>query len=139
VTDNGGKEVDPVDFSRLQEPMRHAIFDYVSQLVQFRTTQPALRVNDTNFIHVDFNDNKRVIVWQRGTSGQDPVVVLANFSDYTTPNALSDPNAEYAVPNWPPTPAGRSWKEITQNRAVQPSQVGREPIFSWEAKVYTLA
>ena len=139
VTENGGKEVDPVDFSRLQEPMRNAIFAYASRLVHFRTSQPALGVNDTIFIHVDFNDGKRVLVWQRGMSGQDPVVVLANFSDYTTPNALTDPNAEYVVPNWPSTPAGRGWKEVTQQRAVEASQVGREPIFSWEAKVYTLA
>ncbi len=139
VTDPGGKEVDPVDFSRLQDPIRHAIFEYVSRVVHFRTSHPALGVNDTDFIHVDFNDNKRVIVWRRGTQGQDPVIVVANFSDFATPNGLTDPNAEYVVPNWPLTPPGRHWREVTQQRNVQPEQVGREPIFSWEAKVYTLA
>jgi len=138
VTDAGGKEVDPVDFSRLAEPMRNAIFQYVSRLVQFRTSHPALGVTDTNFIQVDFNDNKRVVVWQRGMGGQDPVVVVANFSDYATPNGLTDPSAEYVVANWPVTPAGRSWREVTQQRDVPPAQVGREPIFPWEAKVYTL-
>jgi pullulanase len=139
VTDSGGKEVDPVDFSRLQEPMRHAMFEYVSILVQLRTSHPALGVNDTDFIHVDFNDNKRVLVWKRGMAGQDPVVIVANFSDFATPNGLTDPNAEYRIPNWPPTPAGRHWREVTQQRDVLPSQAGREPIFPWEAKVYTLA
>lgn len=139
VTDSSGKEVDPVDFSRVQEPMRQAIFEYVSVLVQFRTTQPALGVNDTNFIQVDFNDNKRVLVWTRGMAGQDPVVVVANFSDYATPNGLTDANAEYVVPNWPQTPPGRRWREVTQQRDVLPAEVGREPIFPWEAKVYTLA
>lgn len=139
VTDAGGKEVDPVDFSRLEEPLRHAIFDYVAGLVHFRTSQPALGVNDTEFLHVDFTDNKRVIVWSRGMAGQDPVIVVANFSDYETPNGLVDPNAEYVVPNWPPTPEGRHWREVTQQRDVLPAQLGREPIFSWEAKVYTLA
>ena len=91
VTDSGGKEIDPVDFSRLAEPLRHAIFEYVSRLVHFRTSHPALGVNDTDFIHVDFNDNKRVLVWKRGTAGQDPVVVVANFSDFATPNGLTDP------------------------------------------------
>jgi pullulanase len=139
VTEGGGKELDPVDFSRLQEPVRHSIFEYVSRLVHLRTSHPALGVNDTDFIHVDFNDNKRVLVWKRGMAGQDPLVVVANFSDYATPNGLSDPNAEYVVPNWPQTPLGRHWREVTQQRDVLPAQVGREPIFSWEAKVYTLA
>jgi pullulanase len=139
VTENGGKEVDPVDFSRLEQPFRREIFQYVSRLVHLRTSAPALSVNDTEFIHVDFNDNKRVLVWKRGGFGQDPVVVVANFSDYATPNGLTDPAAEYVVPNWPATPPARHWREVPQQRDVRPDQVGREPIFAWEAKVYTLA
>jgi pullulanase len=139
VSEDGGKELDPVDFSRLQEPLRQSIFQYVARLVHFRTSNPALGVNDTDFIHVDFNDNKRVLAWKRGMAGQDPVVVVANFSDFETANALSDPSAEYVVQNWPATPAGRHWREVTQQRNVLPSQVGREPIFPWEAKIYTLA
>jgi 1,4-alpha-glucan branching enzyme len=138
VTEAGGKEVDPVDFSRLEEPMRHSIFEYVSRLVHLRTSNPALWVTDTEFIHVDFNDYKRVLVWRRGMVGQDPVIVVANFSDYATPNALTDPHAQYVVPNWPQTPGGRLWREVTQQRDVIPEQTGREPIFPWEAKVYTL-
>jgi hypothetical protein len=71
--------------------------------------------------------------------GQDPVVVIANFSDYATPNGLTDPNAQYVVHNWPATPPGRHWREVTQRRDVPPTRVGSEPIFPWEAKVYTLA
>ena len=138
VSEGGGKEIDPVDFSRLQEPLRQAVFQYVSKLVHLRTSQPSLGVNDTDFLHTDFNDGKRVIVWKRGMAGQEPTVVVANFSDYGTPNGLTDPNAEYRVPNWPPTPAGRHWREMTQSRDVNPAQVGREPIFPWEAKVYQL-
>jgi len=139
VTEAAGKEVDPVDFSRLQEPARHSIFEYVARLVHLRTTHPALAVNDTDFLHVDFDDGKRVMVWKRGMAGQDPVVVLANFSDYATPNGLSDPQAEYVVPNWPATPLGRHWREVTQQRDLLSTQVGREPIFPWEAKIYILA
>ncbi len=138
VTDAGGKEVDPVDFTRLNEPLRHDIFEYVARLVKFRTSQPALGVNDTDFIQVDFSDNKRVLVWKRGMAGQDPVVVVANFSDYATPNGLTDPHAAYVVHNWPATPPGRHWREVTQQRDVLPSQIGSEAIFPWEAKVYTL-
>ena len=123
----------------MNEPLRHAIFEYVARLVKFRTSQPALGVNDTSFIQVDFGDNKRVLVWQRGMAGQDPVVVIANFSDYATPNSLTDPNAQYVVHKWPATPPGRHWREVTQQRDVLASQVGSEPIFPWEAKVYTLA
>jgi hypothetical protein len=139
VSERGGKEVDPVHFFRLQEPMRHSIIEYVSRLVHLRTRHPALGVLDTDFIHVDFNDDKRVLVWKRGMAGQDPVVVVANFSDFATANGLTDPSAEYVVPNWPQTPPGRQWREVTQRRAVAPHQIGQEPIFPWEAKVYTLA
>jgi glycosidase len=140
VTQDGGKQVDPVNYGRLEGPddtaqMRQRILAYVSRLVKLRTSAPALGVNDNNFIHVDFNDNKRVLVWTRGAVGMDPVVVVANFSDFAS-TAGPGP-AEYVVPGWPATPPGRQWREVTQNRTVPPEWIGREPIFPWEAKVYT--
>jgi len=153
VDQGGGKQIDPVNFSRLTDnpqgddddskraravaEMRRRIFTYVSRLVKFRTTKLALSVDDTDFIHVDFNDSKRVVVWKRGGPGQDPVVVVANFSDFVTANAGTS-GAIYQVPNWPITPPGRGWREVTQDRPVAPEFVSREPIFPWEAKVYTL-
>jgi len=150
VTQAGGKQVDPVNYARLEDgtlsdgvtpdpmpPVRRQIRDYVSRLVRLRSAHPALAVNDTNFIHVDFNDGKRVLVWQRGNAGTDPVVVLANFSDFVTANA-GQPGAVYVVPGFPPTPPGRQWREVTQDRLVPAEWIGREPIFPWEAKVYTL-
>jgi pullulanase len=138
VTQDGGKQVDPVNFSRQEEPLRRRIFDCVARLVKLRTGHPALAVNETEFLHRDFNDGKRVLVWRRGLPGTDPVIVVANFSDFTTENAGS-PLAEYRVPNWPATPAGRQWREVTQARPVPEEWIGREPIYAWEAKVYTLA
>ena len=128
VTEGGGKQVDPVDFSRADEPWRKEILAYISTLVHLRTTHTALSVNDCEFIHVDV-DGKKVVVWKRGQAGSDPVVVVAIFSDYGTPNALSDPNAEYVVHNWPPTPPGRSWREVTQSRPVRPDEVGANRFF----------
>jgi len=90
----------------LDDEWRKRVFYYVARLVKFRTKSAALAVNDTDFIHVDFNDGKRVLVWQRG-SGDDIVVVVANFSDWGT--NTRQPNPEYVVPNWPPLPAGRRW------------------------------
>ncbi len=153
VSQSGGKQVDPVNFGRLIDTsgdgalgeLRRRVFAYVSRLVKFRVKNPALGVNDTEFIHIDFNDGKRVLAWKRGMPGQDPVVVVANFSDFATANAPADPNAIYQVSNWPPTPAGRTWIEITQvpagqsSRVVDPAIVSREPVFPWEAKVYMLA
>jgi 1,4-alpha-glucan branching enzyme len=136
VTQDGGKQVDPVNFSRLSDDWRTRIKDFVSRLTALRTSYDALSVNDTNFIHVDFNDNKRVLVWQRGLAGSDNiVVVVANFSDYTSPGGL---NGEYVVPNWPGISAGKQWREVPQNRNVPLPQAGREPIFPWEAKVYAV-
>jgi 1,4-alpha-glucan branching enzyme len=136
VTHQGGKQVDPVNFSRFDDPDRRDLFEYVRRLVHLRTSHRALSVNDTSFIHVDFDAEKRVLVWKRGAD-EDPVVVVANFSDYATPNALS-PGAEYFVPNWPNTPAGRHWFEATQNRHVKTGRHNRECIFAWEAKIYHL-
>jgi len=63
-------------------------------------------------------------------------VVVANFSAFTTENV--DHGGEYVVPNWPATPAGRSWREITRDREVPAEWVGREGLVAWEAKVYAL-
>jgi 1,4-alpha-glucan branching enzyme len=125
------KQVDPVNFSRMQDAWRQRIFTYVTRLIKLRTTSDALASNDTNFIHVDFSEGKRVLVWQRGTGAQS-VIVVANFSDYGSP-----PDFEYRVLNWPETPVDKQWQEITQEREVPDAWIGREPIFPWEAKVYT--
>jgi pullulanase len=140
VTQDGGKQVDPVNYGRLEgsdetAQMRQRILGYVSSLVKLRTSSPALGVNENNFIHVDFNDNKRVLVWTRGDDGIDPVVVVANFSDFVSTEGAGP--AEYVVPGWPSTWPGTQWREVTQDRVVPPEWVGREPIFPWEAKVYT--
>ncbi|HEY8036597.1 MAG TPA: alpha-amylase family glycosyl hydrolase [Methylobacter sp.] len=132
------KQRDAVNYERLNEPFRRRVFDYVARLVKFRTSYDALAVNDTEFIHVDFNDGKRVLCWRRGQPGSDrQVVVVANFSDFITADALSG-NSEYRVANWPATPHGKKWREITQERNVPAEWVAREPIFPWEAKVYAL-
>ena len=127
------KQVDPVNYSRLQDDWRQRIFNYVTRLVKFRTTANALAVNDTQFIHVDFTEGKRVLVWQRGNQADSFVVVVANFSDYGTP-----PDSDYKVPNWPATPPGKQWKDISQERMVASDWVGREGLSPWEAKVYAL-
>ncbi len=134
VSQQGGKQVDPVNYSRLRDEWRRRVKEYVARLIKLRTTSSALAHDDTEFIHVDFNDNKRVLVWRRGKPGTDDVVVVvANFSDFA-----SEPNGEYRVPNWPETPAGKRWREITWPHDVPQEWVGREPIYQWEAKVYTL-
>ncbi|MBV8533259.1 MAG: alpha amylase [Verrucomicrobia bacterium] len=138
VTQAGGKQVDPVNFSRLGDDWRTRIKEYVSPLIHLRTTYDALAVDDTEFIHTDFDDGKRVLVWRRGQPGSDQqVVVLANFSDFGTPDPLNA-SSEYVVPGWPATPPSKRWHEVPQDRDVPPGQIGREPIFPWEAKVYAL-
>lgn len=127
------KQIDPVNYSRFDDEWRKQVFYCVARLVKLRTNSAALSVNDTEFIHVDFNEGKRVLVWKRGR-GSDIVVVVANFSNWGTDrNGI---NAEYVVPNWPALPAGRQWREITQERDVPGEWAGREPLFPFEAKVY---
>ncbi|SFT98562.1 1,4-alpha-glucan branching enzyme [Geodermatophilus amargosae] len=131
------KQVDPVNFDRLSEEWRQRVFRHVSRLVRLRQTSEALSVNDTEFIHVDLTAGRRVFAWRRGAPGQRPVVTVANFSDWGTPEP-QDPRSEYVIGNWPLTPSGELWREVTQDRAVPPEWVGREPLYPWEAKVYAL-
>jgi len=128
------KQADPVNWSRKEDPWRREVFDYVARLVRLRTSHDALAVNDVKFIHADF-DGKRVMAWQRG-SDKNPVLVVANFSDYATPAGAA---AEYQVQNWPKLPSGKKWCEVTQNRQVPANWAGREPVYPWEAKVYVAA
>lgn len=138
VSQQSGKQIDPVNLSRLGDEWRRRIKEYVARLIKFRTGSEALAIDDTDFIHVDFNDSKRVMVWCRGRPDSDAiVVVVANCSDIGTVEPFSA-GAEYHVHKWPATPPGKRWREITQERDVLPEWAGREPIFPWEAKVYTL-
>ena len=133
---NGRKQTDPVNYDRLRDhPWRRELLRYVSRLVKLRTSAQALHVRDTNFIHVDFEEGKRVLAWVRGRPlVHRPVVVVANFSSWGSD--VSRPGAEYVVPNWPAAPGAR-WVEVTQGREVPREWVGREPLYPWEAKVYT--
>ncbi len=131
--ENPHKQQDPLNFARVAEPWRRELFDYVARLVRFRIAARALGVNDTTFIHADFSDGRRILAWVRGVPGrEDPVVVVANSSGATPPGD------EYRVPGWPSTPAGRRWREVSQARDVPDDWIGREPLFPWEAKIYTL-
>lgn len=136
VSNNAAKQIDPVDFSRLEgadNAWRREILAHVKKLIALRKRHPALGMNDTQWLHSDFTPGRQVVVWQRG-SVDDPVVVVANFSNFQT-NDPFDPNSEYAIPNWP----GRDdfdWREVCQGRDVPKAWVGREPLFPWEAKVY---
>jgi pullulanase len=111
----------PVKFSRLTEtgdpdqPRRRRIFDYVARLVKvFAPRRRALAVNETDFIHADFTEGKRVLVWKSGGPSHDPVAVVANFSNFVTANA-GTPNAEYRVPNWPVVPPGRQRAKLRKS------------------------
>jgi pullulanase len=137
VTNQGGKQIDPVDFGRLEgdeNEWRRRILDTVKRLIVLRKTHEALGVNDTKWLHMDFTPGRRVMVWQRGTD-DNPVVVVANFSDFQTDGPFNGVS-EYVVPNWPRR-AGFQWREVSQGRNVPPEWVAREPLFPWEAKVYT--
>jgi hypothetical protein len=97
VDQDGGKQVDPVNYSRATEPARADVLAYVSRLVKLRSSHPALGMNDTAFLQTDLADGKRVIAWQRGDAA-NPVIVVANFSDWGTADPLA-PNTSF--------PAGR--------------------------------
>lgn len=125
------KQTDPVNYTRKDDGgWRQALFAYVAGLVRLRITCPALGVNDNNVFHVDASRGGRIMAWQRGGGTTAPVVVVVNLSDEDTPGP------DYDVPNWPDRSVA-GWREVTQDRDVPPAWVGREPLFAWEAKVYT--
>jgi pullulanase len=136
VTNQPGKQIDPVNFSKLEgdeNAWRREVLNTVKNLIQLRKTHPALGVNDTKWLHADFTPGRRVMAWQRG-SDDNPVVVVANFSDFGTDDPFN-PSSEYVVPNWP-RPGDFAWKEVSLARNVLTGRIGRESLFPWEAKVY---
>jgi pullulanase len=136
VTNQSGKQMDPVDFYRLQgddNAWRRQVLDNVKRLIALRKAHPALGVNDTAWLHTDFTAGRRILVWQRG-SDENPVIVVANFSDFQTNDPFNG-ISEYVVPNWPRRDQF-DWREVSQGRDVPHEWVGREPLFPWEAKVY---
>jgi pullulanase len=138
VTNQGGKQIDPVNFSRLEgteNEWRRNVLTHVKRLIDLRKTHPALGVNQTKFLHTDIASDRRILVWQRGDDG-NPVIVIANFSDFQTVDPFN-PSSEYFVPNWPHR-QDLQWREVSQQRDVPSDFVGREPLFPWEAKVYAL-
>jgi pullulanase len=133
VTNDAGKQIDPVDFTRVSDGWRQHVLSCVKNLIQLRETHPALGVNDTKWLHQDPTPGRQIYVWQRGTD-DNPVVVVANFSDFGTTDPFN-PSLEYLVPNWP-RPNDFQWREVCRNRRVDTGQIGRESVFAWEAKVY---
>jgi pullulanase len=78
--------VDPVNFSRMQDEWRQRVFTHVARLVRLRVRSDALSVNDTDFIHVDFDAGKRVVAWRRGDpDSARPVIVVANRAGVQPP------------------------------------------------------
>lgn len=135
-TKHPDKQRDSVNFERYSHSWRKRHFDYVARLIEARKTHPALCVNDVRIFHSDFTNGRKVIAYQRGIPGSgDLAVVVANFSGWGTEEPLSS-WSEYVVPNWPTLPPGKSWREVTRGRDVDPEWVGRESLFPWEAKVY---
>jgi hypothetical protein len=53
------KQMDPVNFDRLEDPRRQRVRNHVARLVQLRCQAPALGVNETDFLHADFTDGRR--------------------------------------------------------------------------------
>jgi 1,4-alpha-glucan branching enzyme len=126
-------QIDPVNYQRLeQDAWRRGLLSCVGRLVKLRATADALSVNDLQWIHTDLN-GKRVVAWQRGRPGvDDPVVVVANFSDFA-----SAPGTDYIVENFPSSPPGQKWWEVVSDR-TEGLRAGREPLIAWGVQVYTL-
>lgn len=126
------KQSDPVNYERKADEWRTRVFNHNASLVNLRKKCPALGVVDTKFIHVDKSRGSKIIAWQRGgfADGHAPVVVVANFSDEDTPGF------DYFIEDWPERDRN-DWREVTQNEDVPSEWVGRQPLFHWEAKVYT--
>ncbi len=67
----GQKQVDPVNYERKSQDWRTRVFNYVANLVKLRTTCPALADDETEFIHWDFSNGRRIMAWTRGKDKND--------------------------------------------------------------------
>jgi pullulanase len=135
------KQVDPVNYNRLNDSWRKELFFEVSRLVALRKRSAALGSDTVNFIHWDHSGNRQIVAWTRGGEDGLPVLVVANFSD------VKPEGEKYEVTGWQNLPSKKDektvkWREVTQGsegslgRSVPADWIGREPLFPWEAKVY---
>jgi hypothetical protein len=53
VTHQGGKQVDPVNYSRFDEPDRKDLSNFVAKLIKLRTSHPSLAADEVFFFHID--------------------------------------------------------------------------------------
>ena len=138
ISQEGGKQVDPVNFTRLSDAWRRRDSGVCcpSDQVQDHERRPG---GQRHRLHPRRFQRRQAGAGlaPRSADSDTMVVVVANFSDFGTAEPFS-PGAEYHVPNWPALPPGKQWREITQERDVPPEWAGREPIFPWEAKVYAV-
>jgi len=74
--ENPPKQQDPVNWSRKSDPRRQSVFEYTVRLIALRKHSPALGMSDTDFFHLDFDYNRRIMTWMRGTRGMDGQVVV---------------------------------------------------------------
>ncbi len=102
------KQLDALNFERLEDEWRHSLFQYVSQLVHLRTTSNALCVNDNYFLYSDFSDDKRVMCWLRGTS-EEQLLIVVNLSDYKGP-------WDFPFSLWPES----KWSHISRTIQLEP-------------------
>ena len=125
------KQIDPVNWVRLEGGRNRDLFDYVKSMVRLRRDKIALQQNSCYILHTDFNWGRKIVVFQRG-DGADRVVVVANFSDKCV--------GGYNIPNWPQQ--GGRWLEWTQKRYPGDDHVRsghcQEDIYPYEAKVYVV-
>jgi len=96
-----------------------------------------MRSDDTEFIHVDLNNGKRVACWHRGSAGAgSQVVVVANFSPLRSdsqPGGNGISSAQLAEHT-----AGTALARGHPGTRCDDRMGGARADFPWEAKVNAL-
>jgi hypothetical protein len=102
------------------------------------------QLRQTTYVYVESAGHKDLhtictrssLAWQRGRLGsRQVVVVVANFSDLSTPPG---PSPDYVVHNWPTDPSGPEMAG-DQPGARRPTGMDQPTtIFDRETKIYTL-
>jgi len=121
------KQIDPVNWDRIKGVKNRELFEFIQRMTYLRNTRSPLQQNSCRFLHQDFEDGKKLMVYQRG-EGPRQVIVVANFSNKFIP--------DYLIPNWPEL-EGRCFEWTHQ---YYPENVFsghfKENIYPFEVKVY---
>jgi maltooligosyltrehalose trehalohydrolase len=87
-------QMSKLNWAELREPLHQELFEWHKELIRLRRSTPALHDGRRDLVAVDFDEEKRWLVMERG-----PITVACNFSDQLATIPLDAPRSANVLLN----------------------------------------